>query len=305
MNAQEQIKKQKKTRVIKKHIFCYGMMLPSIISFCVFYVYINFSSIMMAFQELQPNGSYVWGFGNFSFFFEELFAEGSLFSEGLINSLIFFFSGILLGMPTALIFNYFIYKKILGYNVLRVLIYLPCIIIGTVTSALFKQVIALNGPIAVLLESFGGQMPLLYQSREYAMPFLVFYNYFYGIGGSFILYGGAMNAIPVETLEAAKLDGCGWVRELVQIIVPMMWPTLSTLLITSMAGIFMSSGPILLFTKGAYGTYTISYWLYECLLNGQNLEVSSAIGIIFTLFTAPIVLVFKNWMFKINERIGV
>ena len=208
-------------------------------------------------------------------------------------------------LPVALIFCYFIYKKIVGYNSLRVLIYLPHIVIGTVTSALFKQVIALNGPIAVLIENFGWTMPPLYQSKQFAMPFLVWYNFFYGIGGNFILLGGAMNAVSEETLEAAKLDGCGWIRELVQIIIPQCWPTLSTMLITSMAGIFTSSGPILLFTKGAYGTYTISYWLYESLLEGRNLEIGAAIGIVFTIFTAPIVLGFKALMFKLDDKIGV
>ena len=298
-------KKFMNKREIKLHVFCYAMMLPAIISFCVFYIYVNFQSIAMAFQERQPNGGYEWGMGNFQYFFTELSHADSLFIEAIKNSLIFFVCNTFMVLPVALIFCYFIYKKIIGYNALRVLIYLPNIVIGTVTSALFKQVIALNGPIAVLIENFGWTMPPLYQSRETAMPFLVFYNFFYGIGGNFILLGGAMNAISEETLEAAKLDGCGWLRELVQIIIPMCWPTLSTMLITSMAGIFTASGPILLFTKGAYGTYTISYWLYESLLNGKNLEIGAAIGIVFTILTAPIVLGFKSLMFKLDEKIGV
>lgn len=294
-----------KMRTVKKHIFCYCMMLPAIISFLIFYVYVNAKGILMAFQEPQPDGTFVYGLGNFKYFFMELGRPDSLFSEALANSLIFFFCNTYLDLPVAIIFCYFIFKKIVGYNALRVFIYLPNIVIATVTSALFKYVIALDGPLAELIGTWGGQMPLLYTSREWAMPFLVFYSFFYGIGANFILLGGAMNAVPIETLEAAKLDGCGWVRELVQIILPMCWPTLSTMLITSMAGVFTSSGAILLFTKGAYGTYTISYWLYECLLSGADPEISSAVGLVFTIATAPIVFAVKHITFKLDEKIGV
>lgn len=305
-NAEMRMKKtQRNMRNIKMNVFCYAMMFPAIVSFCVFYIYVNFQSIVMAFQEVLPTGGYKLGFGNFKFFFDEISHGDSLFNEALVNSLIFYVCNTYMDLPVALIFCYFIYKRIWGYNTLRVFIYLPNIIIGTVTSALFKQVIALNGPIAVFIEQFGWKMQPLYQTSSTAMPFMVFYNFFYGIGGNFILLGGAMNAIPEETMEAAKLDGCGWVRELVQLVIPMCWPTLSTMLITSMAGLFTSSGPILLFTKGAYGTYTISYWLYECLLNGNNLEIGAAIGIIFTIITAPIVLGFKHLMFKLDDKIGV
>lgn len=299
-------------RSIKMHIFCYLMMVPAVITFLVWYVYINFSSIAMAFQVMKPDGSYnwgngafEWGLGNFSYFFKELSLGDSMFNEAIRNSLIFFVCNTFLDLPFALIFCYFVYKKILGYNTLRVLIYLPNIVIGTVTSALFKQVIALNGPIAVFISHFGLEMPALFNTTETAMPSLVFYNFFYGIGGNFILLGGAMNAIPEETLEAAKIDGCSWFREMVQLVIPMCWPTLSTMLITAAAGLFSSSGPILLFTKGAYGTYTISYWMYEQLLSGTNLEISSAIGIVFTIIALPIVLSFKRLMFWIDDKIGV
>ena len=41
-----------------------------------------------------------------------------------------------------------------------------------------------------------------------------------------------MERIPQEVIEAAKLDGVGVGRELFGIILPMIWPTISTLLIT-------------------------------------------------------------------------
>ncbi|MFR6641461.1 MAG: hypothetical protein ACLUSP_09190 [Christensenellales bacterium] len=38
-----------------------------------------------------------------------------------------------------------------------------------------------------------------------------------------------MARVPDSVLEAAKLDGCKPFREIVQLILPLIWPTLSTL----------------------------------------------------------------------------
>ena len=71
--TKEKLRKQKNMRSIKMHIFCYAMMFPAIASFIVFYVYVNFSSILMAFQvPVGAGGEFEWGFGNFSYFFREM-----------------------------------------------------------------------------------------------------------------------------------------------------------------------------------------------------------------------------------------
>ena len=106
--------------------------------------------------------------------------------------------------------------------------------------------------------------------------------------------------------EAARLDGVGWVREIFQLIIPLIWPTFSVMFLQSIVGITQASGPVYLFTKGENHTYTINYWLYEQLLDGNNnKELSSAIGWICTAFTFPIALVVRHVLDKIDDKIGV
>ena len=110
-----------------------------------------------------------------------------------------------------------------------------------------------------------------------------------------------MNRIPEEVLEAARLDGVGMLRELVQIILPMVWPTLTTLIVFTFVGIFTASGPILLFTKGQYDTVTISYWILSVVMNpAGDARYASAVGLIFTLVALPIVLLVKWGMEKLQ-----
>ena len=60
-----------------KYFFIFFMLLLSVISWLVFYVYVNFSSIVMAFQEFVGYDEnfkpiYKFGFGNFVKFWEEM-----------------------------------------------------------------------------------------------------------------------------------------------------------------------------------------------------------------------------------------
>lgn len=114
-----------------------------------------------------------------------------------------------------------------------------------------------------------------------------------------LLLSGALARIPVEVLESARLDGIGTGRELVSMIVPLVWPTMSTILILNMTGLFGASGPILLFTKGQWGTSTIGYWIFDKVafvgISAYN-EVAAA-GLIFTAIGVPIIMFFK-WLLE-------
>ena len=120
-----------------------------------------------------------------------------------------------------------------------------------------------------------------------------------------ILFLGAMTNISPEIFEAARLDGVGWIREIFQLIMPLIWPTFSVMFLTSITGLTQASGPVFLFTKGKAGTYTLNYWLYAQLLNGSMLEVSAAIGWCCTAVTFPIALIVRKALNKIEDRIGV
>lgn len=144
-------------RQIKRGLFMAAMMGPAIVGFLVFYVYVNFNSFIMAFQ-VNTGETIRFGFDNFAYFMRELSVPGSVFTEAIVNTLIFFSLGFVV-MLMSLVAGYFIYKKIVGYKFFRFVFYLPCIVMGTATASLFSFVIARAGPIDDLLRSVGIQIP--------------------------------------------------------------------------------------------------------------------------------------------------
>lgn len=299
-----QIRRKQK---LKKATFMGLMMLPAMIGFLVFYVYVNFNSLIMAFTQ-KKDGTTIFNFNNFSYFFAELKNPYSVFSEAIRNTGKFFLLGYV-RMLISLVVSYFIFKKIAGYKFFRFIYYLPCIIMGTVTASLFHYVTRMEGPLDQLVYWLTGEyIPVadgLWNDPTTANKMLAFYVLFYGIGGEMILFLGSMTNISPEVFEAAKLDGVGWIREIFQLIIPLIWPTFSVMFLQSITGLTQASGPVFLFTKGQYGTYTINYWLYAQLLKGENLEISAAIGWCCTMVTFPIALLTRKLLDKIETKIGV
>ena len=305
-NEQMALKKRKidKPRVL----FMASFLAIPIINFLIFFVYTNISSFFMAFQRPIYDGATEMYFTmeNFQKVFNSLFvdADGTL-RTGLINTVLFYLSGTLIIMPVSILMSYFIYKKIPGYRSFRFIAYLPQIIASSALVIIFKYSLSSGGPLAAIYKAVG---------REYSNPLirepgaiitLLIYNVMFGFGGNLIVYGGAMGSINAEVLEAGELDGCTWFQELIYLIIPMMWATLSTSFILGLAGILGSSGPILAFTKGQYGTTTLSFQIYNLVsgVNGyKDLYYASAIGITMTVIMFPMVMALKRLVF--NEGKG-
>lgn len=299
----EKIIKRKKTDW-SRVLFIISFLAVPTLNLIIFYFGVNINSILMAFQRTIPGGETRWGFDNFVRLFEEGFGGPiPVITESLVNTLKFFCFGFFITNPLNLLFAYFFYKKIKGYKIYRFIFYLPCIIPGTVLSTLFRYIIApdSNGVLANIMILFGKEMPNLLGSSEYAFKTLLAYGFWTAFTTNVILLTSAMNRIPQEILESAKLDGIGMGREIVSIIIPLIWPTISTILLLAVMSIFTSSGPILLFTQGDYGTYTISYWLFEQVQNGTNMEYASAVGMFFTVIGLPLVFITKWLSGKVEE----
>jgi len=280
------------------------MLAPALTGFCVFYVYVNFSSVLMSFSVVEK-GRTVVGLSNYGRFFRELRAPGSQMLSGFLNTVATFFSGLLITYPVSLVICYFIFKRIAGYKFFRFVFYMPAIIMGTVSVVLFKYVIQRGGPLDwVFQNAFHAELPPFLTQSGWASGTVIFYAVFFSLGSNMLIFSGAMTGINTEVLEAAKLDGCGIARELIQIVIPLIWPTVSTMLLLVSVGLFTASGPVLLLTKGAFNSYTISYWIYERMLEGSNLEFAAATGIICTLAGFPVVLAVRYGLNKLGDKLS-
>ncbi len=291
----------------RAYAFCYAMVAFAVIQFAVFYVWININSIVMAFQQYTGNAAdgtelYQWSFFQFDRLFREFSLPASQIAVAIRNTFLYFGAGVAL-VFICFFFSYFLYKKVWGYRFFRIIFYLPSIINAVVWVTVYRDLIQKYGPIYELLESwFGYELPALLSNVATATPTIIAFTVWTGLGVNMILYLGAMNRLPQEVIEAGELDGISWWREMFSIVLPMIWPTVSTTLILQCTQLFNSSGPILLFgtagiPAGSYDTTTISYWIFSATQAGNDLNFPAAMGLFFTLISFPIVL-FIRWFFN-------
>lgn len=288
---------------LNKNLFIFLMLVFPLAQFAVFYVYLNFNNITLAFKGMRSDFStYFVGFENFKMVFNGL--ETHYLVISLKNNLLMFLLTWIIGMPLNILFGYYLYKKRFGHRFIRIIYMLPSMVSGVVMAMLFMKFIELGLPL-MWKEVFKTELPNLLRSNDTAFGVQVFYALWLGFATSIIIYSNAMNAIDPEITEAGRIDGTTSFKELIYIVVPMITPTLATYIITGTAGMFTGGGALFIF-YGLNGVpenaYLMGYYLFKIAMVGDltAYPFASAVSIMLTIITVPITLSVRWIMDKID-----
>ena len=71
---------------ISKNVFLITIFAIPILNFLIFWVYLNFSSITLAFQNVTAEGKVVWSLDNYKALFTFMTMKGSIFWNALKNT---------------------------------------------------------------------------------------------------------------------------------------------------------------------------------------------------------------------------
>ncbi len=295
------IKKRNKFSIAEK-VFVFGMLIIPIVHFCVFYIGTNFNSILMSFTYNGEINTYF-----FKKAFNEIFmgaSDGVLLVEGIKNSLIIFTMSIIVIFPLSVMFSFLLYKKIPFYKYFRIIFFLPGILSAVVLVTMYRSVMV-NVISNVWQKMWNlSSKPLFFMSTDYAFKSVLVYLIWLGIAANMIIYGGAFSRIPTEVLESGKIDGVGFFKELWYLIIPLIWPTMAVILLLSVVGMFSADGPILVMTQGRYGTYTLPYWIFsQTQGTTPNFNYGSAVGLVFTFISIPIMLIVRWVLNKFDSNV--
>lgn len=278
------------------YAFVFIMLLIPIVHFIIFWIIVNFNSILLSFKRLDiVTGKEYFTLENFKSIWN-LLKTGDL-KSAMINTLITSGFQIFFLVPWSFFLSYFLFKKVALTGVWRVFLFLPSILPAIFLTGMFYYAIQVGGPIGKLWNfMFHSEIPALLMENRFAKWTVLFYFFFTNFGGQFILFSGAMSRIPTETLEAARLDGVGMFREMFTMVLPLIWPTFSMILVLNFASVFTATGPILLLTKGQAETSTVSYWIFDNV-NGADasLYLPATLGLSCTIVLYPLIS-FVRWI---------
>ena len=262
----------------KNYIFVLLCLIYPVGLWAFFFFTTNIKSIVLAFQEIDYYGKATFnGFNNFKAFFEMLFKDGDYLGISFINTLKNYIIPLVICMPLYLIFSYYIFKKTRGSKFVQFVSMIP------ICQSLFN------------IKDF----PKLFSDPKYTYGVTLFYTIWLSFSTSLIVYPNAMNSIQQEIFESSELDGIdNFFSEMWYIILPLIYPTLSTFLITGFTSFLMNSGSLVTFWLGSapLETYNLGYYYYVKTFieaNEMGYPILSAGGLIMTLIVAPLTLLLK------------
>lgn len=293
-------------------LFTIMMVALPMLQFIIFWGYVNFDSILMAFR----NGS-TWTLMHFKQFFED-WNKGYI-PRALTNSLINLLVNEFISLPIVVVLSYFLFKKCYGSKVFRVLFFIPSLISAVVMAYLFQSIIQPDGdagPLIMLLQRIGfkfdGELGKdilffgLLGVDKTAYATIQVYCIWTCVGTNLVLLSGALARSPQELFEAAKIDGAGMWAEFKHLVIPILWPTITTLFIFNLAACFTMYLPVtLLGGSNMPSTWTIGYLIVQRTNEAGkgigHMGYPAAIGLIFTAVTVPLILIIKKVFNRISE----
>lgn len=288
-------------------VFYTCMLALPVLQFLVMYVYINFSSFAMAFQEYDYDlGYYTWhGFENFKNIFSDLKTE-AVFSHALSNSLLVFVLGLLFGSTGSVLFSYYIFKNYPGSIIFKILLYVPHIVSSVVTVIMYKFFMEITVPEIYMLIT-GDSMQGLIANADTRKGVIIFFCIWISFGTNVLLYSGTMSGISDSVIESGQLEGITPMKELIFIVLPLIWPTFVTFMVVSVTGFFTNQIHLYSFygPTAPSALHTFGYYLYaETLIAGFfEYPYLSAMGMLMTAIAIPLTLLVRWLMTRFGPSV--
>ena len=116
---------------------------------------------------------------------------------------------------------------------------------------------------------------------HWAMPTIILLAVWKNFGYNMIILLAALQAIPEELYEAARIDGASWFRQLLHVTLPMLAPVLTLVGILTTAGYFQLFAEPYVMTQGGplRSTVSVLYFMYEEGFKWWNFGAASAVAL--------------------------
>jgi polyol transport system permease protein len=246
-------------------------------------------TLWFSFRKFLPlrGGDLGWvGFDNYT-----RFVTSSSFWPSILTTLIIV-GGVLvitivLGVLLAVLLN----QPMWGRGIVRILVISPFFVMPTVTALVWKNMFMdpVNGLFAHIWKFFGAE-PLQWLSQASIQSIILIVSWEWLPFATLILLT-AIQSLDSEQLEAAEMDGAPPLARFSFITLPHLGRALTIVILIQTIFLLSIFAEIFVTTGGAFGTKTLSYLIFQRVLESQNIGLGSAGGI-YAVILANIVAVF-------------
>ncbi len=194
---------------------------------------------------------------------------------------------IVLGVLLAILLD----QPMWGQGVVRILVIAPFFVMPTVTALVWKNMFMdpTNGMFAHLWRFFGAD-PVVWLTDASVLSIIVIVSWQWLPFATLILLT-AIQSLDSEQLEAAEMDGANPVARFFFIALPHLSRAITIVILIQTIFVLAVFAEIFVTTGGAFGTRTLTYLIYQRVLESQNVGLGSAGGV-YAIILANIVAIF-------------
>jgi|SRR5271165_309526 len=194
--------------------------------------------------------------------YRSLFADDPLFVIALRNTVVYTVGTVVPTLLISLAVAGVLNRKIKGISIFRTVIFLPLAVSSVVMAVVWQFVFNTNnGLLNIMLGWIGlGPVPWL-NDPKWAMLSLCTVSVWRSVPFATVILLAAMQGVPDNLYEAAKLDGAGEIRQFVSITVPLIRGAVSFVVVISIIHAFQAFDLVYVLTGGNGGPETATYVL--------------------------------------------
>ena len=246
-------------------------------------------TLWFSFRRYLPlrGGDLGWaGFDNYV-----RFVTSSAFWPSIVTTLIIVGGVLLITIVLGVLLALLLDQPMWGQGAVRILVIAPFFVMPTVSALVWKNMFMdpVNGLLAHLWKAFGAE-PIVWLSDASLFSIILIVSWQWLPFATLILLT-AIQSLSSEQLEAAEMDGASSLSRFLYIVLPHLSRAITIVLLIQTIFLLSIFAEIFVTTGGAFGTRTLTYLIFQRVLESQNVGLGSAGGV-YAIILANIVAIF-------------
>jgi alpha-glucoside transport system permease protein len=274
---------------------------PALAFLGVYLVYPLVYTFVLSFKN--ANSSKFVGIDNYKYVFTNASSLATL-RNNLYWLVLLAGAVVVFGLLFAVLFDRVRYEP-----VVKGAIFLPMAISFVAASVIWKLQydyqplgVSQTGTFNGLIVALGGQPVAWLVDRAVNNFALILVGVWMWTGYGMVILSAALKGIPVELIEAARVDGATEIQILFRIIIPMMGSTIAVVATTMVINALKAFDIVYVMTSGNYGTDVMANQMYKQMFLFNNFGVASAVAVVLLIAIVPVMLI-NIRRFRIQEAL--
>ncbi len=249
-------------------------------------VFFSFKKYLPLRGDRWQNGLDWVGFDNYV-----RFVSSSSFWPAVQTTLIIVLGVLIITVSLGVLLALLLDQPMWGQGIVRILVIAPFFVMPTVSALVWKNMFMdpNNGLFAHLWQFFGAE-PVSWLS-EASLPSIILIVSWQWLPFATLILLTAIQSLDSEQLEAAEMDGAPILSRFGHIVLPHLGRAITIVILIQTIFLLSVFAEIFVTTGGAFGSRTLTYLIFQRVLESQNVGLGSAGGV-YAIILANIVAIF-------------